>query len=168
MPSTPLKSQAIPFGLWKSCTLQSTIKFLKTCRKHQKDQTQCSDSPHWYITLCCLRDHISSWIRGAESPTASLRPRIYCLSEVSKATTTYMSSPLGRSAKWDCILLLIKLHNNLFLPSLTVFFLSQGFLPMIKPRTPGVHAHSIIYRLILVLSPQGEETRELWVSKGIL
>lgn len=50
--------------------------------------------------------------------------------------------------------------SDMYAFSTLSFFLSQGLLPMIKPRTPGRCICSPIYGSILVPLPQGEESRE--------
>lgn len=71
MLSTPLHSQATPMDYEKKRTLQKAIEFSETCRKHQKDPTQYSDSPPWCITLCCPRDPTGPWVKDAVSSCLS-------------------------------------------------------------------------------------------------
>lgn len=84
---------------YENLTLHRPIKVLETCRKHQKGQSQYSDSLAHHIVL--PQGHTDSWIRDVECP----RLEAYSLSKVLvKAPITYRSSSPGRSVKWHCIL----------------------------------------------------------------
>ena len=57
------------FMAYENLTLHRHIKVLETYRKHQKDQSQCSDPSYWQAHHIVLpQGHTGSWIRDIGSP----------------------------------------------------------------------------------------------------
>lgn len=49
---------------------KASLNFWKPVENTRKTRLDTL-SPHWYITLCCLKDHRGSWIRDALSSCLS-------------------------------------------------------------------------------------------------